>query len=104
MLKTQLGSRKIAQLTRDWQTLEDILTGDFFGVLDYLSREPYLQTFLEQIEQLNNRVGCLDLARINWHEVQMMFWTRRAGHEDMTEPDVVLVSDRWVIVVEVKLE
>ena len=35
VLKVQLRS-KIAALGSKWQDIEDILTGDFFGVLDYL--------------------------------------------------------------------
>ena len=33
----------------------------------------------------------------------MLFWTRCPEHGDSTEPDVVLVSNKWVVVVEVKL-
>ena len=33
----------------------------------------------------------------------MLLWTRCPEHGDSTEPDVVLVSNKWVVVVEVKL-
>ena len=33
----------------------------------------------------------------------MLFWQRCPGNDGSTEPDVVLASNRWVIVVEVKL-
>lgn len=39
MLKAQLRS-KIYALASEWQEMEDILTGDFFGALDYPPRQP----------------------------------------------------------------
>jgi len=102
VLKTQLRS-KLSQLNPNWQDSEDILTGDFFGALDYLPRQPYLRDFLESVERLNERVGRFELERVDWEEVEMLFWPRCPGHDDSTEPDVVLVSNQWVIVVEVKL-
>ena len=87
-----------------WQDIEDVLTGDFFGVLDYLPRQPYLRHFLERVEVLNDKRGRFELDRVDWEKVEMLFWPRCPGHDDATEPDVVLVSDRWIIVVEVKLE
>ena len=47
MLKAQLKS-KIFQLSSKWRENEDILTGDFFGVLDYLPRNPYLCKFMAE--------------------------------------------------------
>ena len=103
MLKTQLHSKLNLSEPRRWQDREDILTGDFFGALDYLPRQPYLREFLERVEHLNERVGWFELDRVDWEKVEMLFWQRCPGHDDSTEPDVVLVSNRWVIVVEVKL-
>ena len=103
MLKTQLHSKlNLSHLCR-WQDSEDILTGDFFGVLDYLPRQPYLRDFLECVEILNDKRGRFELAQVDWEKVEMLFWTRCPGQDESTEPDVVLVSNRWVIVVEVKL-
>ena len=45
MLKTQLHSKLNLSHLRRWQDSEDILTSDFFGVLDYLPRQPYLRDF-----------------------------------------------------------
>jgi hypothetical protein len=103
VLKTQLHSKLNLSHLCHWQDSEDILTGDFFGVLDYLPRQPYLFHFLENVEHLNEREGRLELDRVDWETVEMLFWSRCAGHDDSTEPDVVLVSNRWVIVVEAKL-
>ena len=103
VLKTQLHSKLNLSHLRRWQDSEDILTGDFFGALDYLPRQPYLREFLERVEHLNERVGWFELDRVDWEKVEMLFWQRCPGHDDSTEPDVVLVSNRWVIVVEVKL-
>jgi len=53
VLKTQLHSKlNLSNLCR-WRDSEDILTGDFFGVLDYLPRQPYLQDFLQLVEDVN---------------------------------------------------
>jgi len=103
VLKTQLHSKlNLSHLSR-WQDSEDILTGDFFGTLDYLPRQPYLFGFLENVEHLNEGEGRFELDRVDWEKVEMFFWPRCAEHDDSTEPDVVLVSNRWVIVVEAKL-
>jgi hypothetical protein len=40
---------------------------------------------------------------VDWDNVEMLFWPRCAEHDDSTEPDLVMVSNRWVIVVEAKL-
>jgi hypothetical protein len=104
VLKTQLHSNKLSQLKHhDWQDCEDILTGDFFGAIDYLPRQPYLHDFLRSVELLNEKNGRFELDRVDWDEVEMLFWPHGPGHDDLTEPDVVLVSNRWIIVVEVKL-
>ena len=104
MLKTQLHSKLNSPHLCRWQDSEDILTGDFFGVLDYLPRQPYLRDFLQSVENRNDgKEGRFELDGVNWETVEMLFWQRCPGHDDSTEPDVVLVSNRWVIVVEVKL-
>ena len=103
MLKTQLHSKLTLTHLRRWQDSEDILTGDFFGTLDYLPRQPHLVDFLKNLEHLNEREGRFELDRVDWGNVDMLFWLRCPGHDDSTEPDVILVSNRWVIVVEAKL-
>jgi hypothetical protein len=103
VLKTQLHSKLNLSHLRCWQDSEDILTGDFFGTLDYLPRQPYLRDFLQCVELINDQKGCLELERVDWGDVAMSFWPRFLGQDDATEPDVVLASNRWVIVVEVKL-
>ena len=103
VLKTQLHSKlNLSHLSR-WQDCEDILTGDFFGTLDYLPRQPYLVEFLKNVEHVNDRDGCFEVDRVDWEKVEMLFWQRCPGHDDSTEPDVVLVSNLWVIVIEAKL-
>lgn len=103
MLKTELHSKlNVSHLCR-WQDCEDILTGDFFGVLDYLPRQPYLRDFLAGLESLNEGEGRFELDRVDWKNTEMLFWPRGLGHDDSTEPDVILVSNRWVIVVEAKV-
>jgi hypothetical protein len=103
VLKTQLHSKLNQSHLCRWQDDEDILTGDFFGVLDYLPRQPYLLDFLANLERLNERGGRLELDRVDWEKAEIFFWPRFPGQDDLTEPDVVLVSNRWVIVVEAKL-
>ena len=104
MLKTQIHSKLNLSHLRRWQDSEDILTSDFFGVLDYLPREPYLRDFLESVEHLNERgVGRFELDRVDWENVEVLFWPTCPGHDDSTEPDLILASNQWIIVVEVKL-
>ena len=65
MLKTQLSS-KLFPLYARWGEVEDILTGDYFGALDYLPRRPFLAEFITHITRLNR--GC----RLGWHRVQIL--------------------------------
>lgn len=101
MLKIQLGS-KIFQLDLDWRDKEDILTGDYFGVLDYLPRTTFLKCFFESLRALNPSIA-LPLDGIDWPQVEFDFWPQQTAGQEDTEPDVVIVSNRWVVVVEVKL-
>ena len=45
MLNTQLHSKLNLSYLNRWQDCEDILTGDFFGILDYLPRQPASEIF-----------------------------------------------------------
>jgi len=102
MLKTQLRS-KIFQLNPKWRDIEDILTGDYFGTLDYLPRRPYLRALLSYVIQLNAEARAPELNDVDWDGVEFLFWPLKYTEEEGAEPDLVLVSNRWVIVVEVKL-
>jgi hypothetical protein len=55
------------------------------------------------VEDRNEKRGRFELDQVDWENLDMLFWQRCPGHDDSTEPDVVLVSNQWVIVVEVKL-
>lgn len=103
MLKAQIRS-KIGILGSSWQDLEDILTGDFFGTLDYLPRQPFLCSFMDWIESLNTQVIHPPREGVDWDASEIIFWPRVAGEDEWVEPDVVIVTDRWVLVVEVKLD
>ena len=105
MLKAQL-SGKMARFNAGWRRLEDILTGDFFGALDYLPRRPYLREFVDSLCRLNaGRVDALPRRRgVDWEATEVMFWPLKYTDDEGAEPDLVLVSNRWILVVEVKLE
>ncbi len=103
MLKAQLRS-KISQLAPQWRDIEDILTGDYFGTLDYLPRQPFLPAFLRWVADLNLSVEPPAMQDVDWDGVEMLFWPMRYGEQENAEPDIVLVSNRWVIVIEVKLD
>jgi len=103
MLKTQLHS-KLHQLTSDWRGIEDILTGDFFGILDYLPREPYLHNFISYIGTLNSAVETPASDGVDWAGVKLMFWPHTYTDEENAEPDIVILSNKWVLVIEVKLQ
>jgi len=102
MLKTQLKS-KIQQVYPKWRDIEDLLTGDFFGVLDYLPREPYLKSFFAWVFQLNEQVVAPDLNDVDWDSVELSFWPMKHLQDESTEPDLVIVSNKWVFIIEVKL-
>ncbi len=103
MLKAELRA-KMFQLDPDWARVEDILTGDFFGALDYLPRDPYLSCFLERVVALNETALLPDLSQIDWSSVALLIWPGVQLDEEQVEPDVVVVSNRWTIVIEVKLD
>jgi len=103
MLKAQLRS-KIFQLDPAWRDIEDILTGDFFGALDYLPRNPYIRDFISYVASLNPDVQTPSLGGIDWDYLKLMFWPRTYTEEENAEPDIVMVSNKWVLVIEVKLQ
>ena len=103
MLKAQLRS-KISALGSDWQDIEDILTGDFFGALDYLPREPYLGSFLSWVMSLNPDASQPSTVAVDWDAVEFIFWPLITGQDESAEPDLVIVADQWVLVIEVKLD
>lgn len=103
MLKAQLRS-KIGLLGSGWQKIEDILTGDFFGALDYLPRQPFLRSFFEWVAVLNQSAIQPPLDGVDWDFVEIMFWPFLSGVDESAEPDLIIISNRWVVVVEVKLD
>lgn len=103
MLKAQLRS-KMFQLTPGWRDIEDILTGDFFGALDYLPRYPFLADFLSRICNRNGGTKPIVLKGVDWDGVEFLFWPFKHAEDESAEPDLVLISNRWVLVIEVKLE
>ena len=103
MLKAELRA-KMFQLDPDWAKVEDILTGDFFGALDYLPRNSFLSCFLERVVALNETARTPELSQVDWSNVKLLFWPRVQLDEEQVEPDVVVVSNRWTIVIEVKLD
>ena len=103
MLKAQLKS-KIFQITPAWRDIEDILTSDFFGTLDYLPRNPYLRDFISYVASLNPDVKTTPIDDIDWDSLKLIFWPRIYTDEENAEPDIVLISNKWILVVEVKLK
>jgi hypothetical protein len=103
MLKAQLKS-KIFQLGPKWRENEDILTGDFFGILDYLPRNPYLNKFISYVASLNPNVQTLSTDGVDWDNTKIRFWPRTSTDEEDAEPDIVIVSNKWILVIEVKLQ
>lgn len=103
MLKAQLKS-KIFQITPDWRDIEDILTSDFFGTLDYLPRNPYLRDFISYVASMNPNVQTPPIDDVDWDSLKLIFWPRIYTDEENAEPDIVLISNKWILVVEVKLQ
>jgi hypothetical protein len=112
MLKAQLGSKvprffeEFPEENRNgkarWWEIEDLLTSDFWGVIDYLPRT-YLKRMLEHARSLSQNVIDLELSDCEWNATELRFWPSYTVNDARTEPDVVIVSSRWIIVVEVKL-
>lgn len=103
MLKTQLHS-KIFQLDPAWRGIEDLLTGDFFGALDYLPRLPFLQDFTRQVLDWNPGIPFPPLDSTDWDETRLLFWPYKDAGDENAEPDLIILSPQWLIVVEVKLD
>lgn len=103
VLKTQLHS-KIFQIDPAWREKEDILTGDFFGILDYLPRDIYLQEFILYVVALNPNVQTPCCDGVDWDETEIQFWPHVYGDEENAEPDIVIISNKWVLVLEIKLQ
>lgn len=95
---------KIGAIGSDWQRIEDILTGDFFGALDYLPRQPFLRSFFEWVAVLNPDAIQPVLDDVNWDSVEIAFWPLISGVDESAEPDLFIISNRWLIVIEVKLD
>ena len=89
MLKAQLRS-KIGALDPKWRKIEDILTGDFFGALDYLPRQPFLREFVEQMAALNPEVAQPPCEGVDWETLESQFWPMIEVENKWVEPDVVL--------------
>ena len=92
MLKAQLSS-KLFQLDPAWAEIEDVLTGDFFGSLEYLPREPFLRSFGEFVAELVEEHKRPIAEGIDWDSAELLFWPRREAEGKLTEPDVVLVTN-----------
>jgi len=102
MLKAQIAG-KISQLDPGWREIEDLLTGDFFGVLDYLPREPFLRAFVSSLHPMDRGGTRVPLDGVDWEGVEVLFWRMTHAGDETAEPDVIIVSNRWVLVIEVKL-
>jgi hypothetical protein len=102
MLKAQVRS-KISALGCGWHDVEDILTGDFFGVLDYLPRRAFISSFISWVAGLNETISPPGMDDVAWDEIEFLFWPMLRAREEAAEPDLVIISNKWVLVVEVKL-
>jgi hypothetical protein len=103
MLKAQLHS-KFFHIEQGWREAEDILTGDFFGVLDYLPRTHFLADFLRRVCPYRDSTPPLNLEGVEWKNVEFSFWPMTYAHDESAEPDLLLISNRALIVIEVKLD
>lgn len=103
MLKAQIGS-KIGLLGAGWKDIEDILTGDFFGALDYLPRQPFLRSFFEWVAVLNSDAIHPAAEGVDWDSIEFVFWPMITGADESAEPDLLIISNRWLVAIEVKLD
>lgn len=76
--------------------LEDQLTGDVFGTLTYLPFEEGLLKILLRTQEIKDISIYLD--NMNWQNTKIIFWKKF----DDGEPDVLLVSEKTVILIEIK--
>jgi hypothetical protein len=103
MLKAQLHS-KFFHVDEGWREDEDILTGDFFGILDYLPRSTFLSLFLRQLHPYEIGNSPIEIEDIDWNSVEFHFWPMTFAEDAAAEPDLIVISNRWLLVVEVKLD
>ncbi len=103
MLKAALHS-KLFQLDSNWSRIEDILTGDFFGVLNYLPRQICLAHFVTALFYENRDSTQPSLSEADWEASEIRFWPRFDASGEVVEPDVVLITDKFIVVIEVKLD
>ncbi len=90
-LSRGLLHRESAKSNPNHEESEDILTSNVFGFLKYADRKTYLKQFLQRVEL---KLGNEDLS-----QVEFQFWPT---YPDGTEPDVVLISDQYYILIEAK--
>lgn len=76
--------------------LEDQLTGDVFGTLTYIPFEKGLLKLLLSTKEIKDISTFIN--NLNWQNTKIIFWKRFEG----CEPDILLVSESTVILIEVK--
>ena len=84
MLKTQLSS-KLFPLYARWGEVEDILTGDYFGALDYLPRRPFLAEFITHITRLNHGIQLPCMEDVDWDGIEFRFWPMISTKDETAE-------------------
>ncbi|NNF44127.1 MAG: hypothetical protein HKN62_14000 [Phycisphaerales bacterium] len=106
---SELTADQLRSLLRE--TKEDLLTADVFGGLKYLPRTPYLTGFLEEIASSNPTATSfhqhVDELKAGLDDLQFVFWPSYATpagiNGAMTEPDVALIGDDALLLIEAKL-
>ena len=53
---------------------------------------------------LNPDVQTPPIDDVDWDSLKLIFWPRIYTDEEKAEPDIVLISNKWILVVEVKLQ
>jgi hypothetical protein len=102
MLKALLKGK----LSRDQENMEDILTSNVFGVMEYLDQHSVLLAFLSQATSPEERNPFRDLSSDLKVEYKFWPWLKKSGCEGC-EPDVLIriacADDRrFVVLIEAK--
>ncbi|TGK87179.1 hypothetical protein EHQ19_00095 [Leptospira montravelensis] len=80
------------KVSQKLENSEDLLTSNFFSFLNYSDRNIYLKKFLKEIN--------ITITSAEAESAEFLYWHK---YPDNTEPDLILITDQYYILFEVKL-
>lgn len=80
------------KLSSSTERMEDILTSNVFSFFKYSNRAVYLKELLKKLG--------IEISNTDLEEAEFIFWP---NFEDGTEPDLVIITDKYYLLFEAKL-